>query len=210
MPALRAARGLLGVLVVVAIVHQLALVVDLPGSPVFRFFCFFTTESNLFGAAVLLLGALRPEHNVRRDELRGAAVLFILITGIVYLIVVLSTNQTLGEASHWVNAVLHIVMPIALALDWLAFPPSQRIPRRRALRWLLVPIAYFFFSVGRGFFARWYPYPFLDPGRAGGYSGVFITGAIMLLVMAGLAWLVAATGDLRRRIPDAGSATTLG
>ncbi|MDQ8046541.1 MAG: Pr6Pr family membrane protein [Solirubrobacteraceae bacterium] len=207
---LRVARGLLGVLVVVAIVHQLALVVELPGSPVFRFFCFFTTESNLFAAVVLLLGAVRPERSRRRDGLRGASVLFILITGIVYLIIVTTTNQTLGGASHWVNAVLHIVMPIALPLDWLAFPPSERIDRRRALRWLSVPIAYFFFSIGRGFFAEWYPYPFLDPGRAGGYSGVFITGAIMLLVMAGIAWLVAAAGDLRRRGGGtAGPATTL-
>lgn len=197
-PVLRAARGAIGLLGYVAILAQLTVVVDLPGAPVVRFLSFFTIESNLVACTVLLLGALRPASSRRRDALRGAATLYVLITGIVYLVVLASTDATLGLTYPWVNAVVHNVVPLALLADWLLLGPAHPVDRRRALRWLLFPVAFFAYSLIRGWFVSWYPYPFLDPGKAGGYSGVVFTGAGMLAVMVLLVSALVGLGNRRR------------
>ncbi len=195
-PVLRALRACFGLLALAAIIAQLQVVVDLPGAPVARFLSFFSTDSNVIASAVLLLGAARPSERTRRDTLRGAAVLFILITAIVYLVIALSTTPDLGLTIPWVNVVMHMLTPVVLLVDWLLVPPTHRVGRRQLGRWLLFPIAYFFYALVRGFFTGWYPYPFLDPGKAHGYSGVLATGAGMLAAMVAVAFAVAALGNL--------------
>jgi hypothetical protein len=69
-------------------------------------------------------------------------------------------------AVPWDNVVLHYLMPVLIVLDWVVAPPVARIPFRRGLLWRAIPLAYVVFSLIRGRYAHWYPYPFLDPGPA--------------------------------------------
>ena len=56
---------------------------------------------------------------------------------------------------------------------------------RAALDWLIVPLAYFAYSLLRGAAVHWYPYPFLNPMHPGGYGRVVIY-AVVLAVFMGL------------------------
>jgi len=116
--ALRVCRALLALLSLTAIGYDVAAG---PGVSDGDYFSYFTVLSNLFATAMLLYGALRPAHARSRtvELLRGAAVVYILTTGIVYL-VLLSGK---APVYPWVNAILHYLMPLAVTLDWLLDPP---------------------------------------------------------------------------------------
>jgi hypothetical protein len=188
-------------LTLVAIVAQ---VVDLGGLSLGNFFSYFTIESNLIAAAVLSLGTLRllTGHTATLDFLRGGAVLYTALTCIGYG--VLLPGSGVNIAGAWVNPVLHQVIPVVLAADWLLDPPLQRLSLRAGLGWLVFPVTWLACTLVRGAILGWYPYPFLDP-RLVGYSGlgVFVLasawGAAALSLVTLLAGNAARQRSRRRR-----------
>ncbi len=63
--------------------------------------------------------------------------------------------------------------------------------------WLIFPLVYVIYSLIRGPYVDWYPYPFLDP-RAGGYDGVAAYAAGIAIAMGIICLLVrAASGSVR-------------
>ena len=120
---------------------------------------YFTVQSNLIGAAVLLwprrAGAGRADATL--DWLRGGAVVYLVVTMVIYN-VLLAT----GDPMTWTNAVVHVLFPIYLVIDWLVDPPGARIGWRRALLWLAYPTLYLVYTFARGALVGWYPYPFFD------------------------------------------------
>ncbi len=159
------------------------------------FFSFFTIESNIFASVVFLAAALLPTtkgDSGTRDMVRGAATLYMVTTGMVYVLLLSGLEESLQTPIPWVNLQLHYIMPIAVALDWVMDPPRQRIPFRRALVWLAFPALYFVYSLVRGPFVGWYPYPFLNPESAGGYGRIALTAVgisiAMLILVALVVW----------------------
>ncbi|MFM2218606.1 MAG: hypothetical protein RL240_2924 [Planctomycetota bacterium] len=154
------------------------------------FLSFFTIQANLFVIAVLLIETFNGcgISIDRRASLRGAAVLYLAITGIVYA-VLLSKLPIVKEIVHPVaDAFHHVIMPTWVLFDWVANPPSHRITVRRALWWFVYPLTYLFVSLIRGAITGWYPYPFLNPASPGGWLGIvtvsfacLILGYIILL-----------------------------
>jgi hypothetical protein len=147
------------------------------------FFSYFTIESNLLAIVVLIVGGTLDPHGRRWVYLRGAATLFMVITGIVYA--VLLAHAEVGLTSPWINDTLHRVTPVVMLVDWIAFSPWARGSCRAALGWLIVPLAYFAYSLLRGAAVHWYPYPFLNPMHPGGYGRVVVY-AVVLAVFMGL------------------------
>jgi len=198
----RGYRAVFAALTLVAVAAQLSRSVS-AGFPAANFFSFFTIESNLFAAAVLLWGASgdadrRPAPVV--DLVRGAATLYMGITGVVYGLLLAGYQQELQTTLPWVDIVAHRVMPLVLVADWLIDPPRRRLDLRRALVWLAYPLLYAAYSLIRGPLARWYPYPFLDPARVGGYG---VVALYCLGIAAGallFAWIVVAIGTRRRPV----------
>ncbi|MER8182140.1 Pr6Pr family membrane protein [Kitasatospora sp. NPDC094015] len=163
------------------------------GSPLTDFFSYFTVLSNLLALLVLITGGvlgLRGRPGVP-DEIRGAVVLYLAITGLIYGL--LLSGYGLGLLLPWVNDIVHRVMPVVLLADWLLVPPAARLGRTTVLKWLVFPLVYLVYTLIRGSLVRWYPYPFVDPGLPGGYGRV--AGACTLLlalfvaVAAALVWL---------------------
>ncbi|WP_411109194.1 Pr6Pr family membrane protein [Streptomyces sp. c-19] len=157
---------------------------------------YFTMLTNLFGATVLLWCAV-PVGSLRRDRFRGAAVVYLVVTGVVFA-TLMGGGQGLEHVNPWSNAVLHQIMPVALLLDWLINPPAERIPARRALWWLAFPVLYVAWTLVRGQLVDWYPYLFLDPRGPDGFAPVVqniagMTVAVTVLIMA-VSWI----GNLRR------------
>jgi hypothetical protein len=150
---------------------------------------YFTVQSNLIGAAVLLMAAARwrREPSPLLDWLRGGSVVYLLLTMVVYNVLLAD-----GQAMSWVNAMVHVLFPLYLAADWLVDPPGARLDPRRALLWLAYPTLYLVYTFVRGALTGWYPYPFFDLEAngpmtvafytAGLYAfGLFLIAAVMLI-----------------------------
>jgi len=145
------------------------------------FFSYFTIESNLVAIVVLIAGGVLNPQGPRWVYVRGAATLFMVITGIVYA--VLLAHAEVGLTSPWINDTLHRVTPLVMLADWIAFSPWARSSYRAALGWLIVPLAYFAYSLLRGAAVHWYPYPFLNPMHPGGYGRVVIYAVVLAVAM---------------------------
>lgn len=177
-----------------------------PGVSDTDYFSYFTVLSNLFAAAMLLYGAFGSarERSGTVELLRGAAVAYILTTGIVYL-VLLSGH---APAYPWVNTILHYLMPVAVTLDWLLDPPRMRLdPARTVVLWMGFPVLYILYTLARGAIVGWYPYFFVNPHRSGGY---LLVAGDCLAVGIGIIALIAATtwAGNRRGYTSVGSAAS--
>ncbi|HAM25948.1 MAG TPA: hypothetical protein DCP11_04380 [Microbacteriaceae bacterium] len=172
---------------------------NIPAYKPVNFFSFFTVESNIIAVVSLALSGayiLRGAHPRWVEYVRGAATIYMTITGIVYGL--LLRNVEVDTAVPWVNTVLHFIIPVAIVIDWLIDLPQFRIHLRQALVWLIFPILYLAYSLVRGPFADWYPYPFLDP-RTTGYGSVIVTSIAIAIGGFFFAWLQSWTTSLRIR-----------
>jgi hypothetical protein len=174
-----------------------------PPFDITNYFSFFSIQSNLFTAFVLALSALRIYRGDSPDNLtfwRGAAVLYLTLAGTVYLILLGGVSESLQNPREQTNAVLHYLVPTALLADWF-LTPKKRVTFATGLLWLLYPLGYVLYSLGRGHFSHWYPYPFLTPS-ASGYVGIvsvcLVMAAAMVLFIGLLTWTT-------RREPGASS-----
>lgn len=178
---LNAVLFVLGALALYAVSAQLRTSV-LRGDSVPNFFSYFTMESNIFAALVLIF-------TPRNSALRGAATLYMTMTGVIYVLILARTDHSLPL---WINVILHYIMPTALLATWIADPPELHTSYAVTLfAWLVYPCAYACYSLVRGSSVHWYPYGFLDPRASGAIPVAVAILAIALfasLVAYGLAW----------------------
>jgi hypothetical protein len=180
-----------------AIVTEIAVIVERgvwnPGN----FFSFFTIESNILAVIAFLISAFAvyaKKKSKKVDYLRGAATFYMVVTGLVFAVLLSGIEGVALTAVPWDNVVLHYIIPIAVALDWIA-DQASRIAFKRALGWIAFPIAYLAYSLIRGPLVGWYPYPFLDPAN-GGYGKVLITAVVIAIVGVVLIYVVSTfSGD---------------
>jgi hypothetical protein len=168
---------------------------DLHIGDAINFFFYFTDLSNLFGAGVLLYGgvaAWRGRPDVP-DLVRGAAALYLVITGLVYW--TLLASQMTAATIKWENDIVHGVMPAVLVLDWLLMPPAARLSLAKATQWLAFPLLYLAVSLVRGPIVHWWPYGFLDPRKPGGYLHVTTWSLIVTAVFVLFMTLIVAAGN---------------
>jgi hypothetical protein len=202
--------------VVAAIAAQLQFLADNDLLRTVNFFSFFTVDSNMLAALVFVGlefdGASPLGWAARRC--RGAATLYMTMTGIIYAVLLAPIAADVSTQLDWVNAVLHIIVPIWAIVDWVTDPPWPAPGRRTVLWWLSFPVAWITYTVIRGNIVDWYPYPFLDPRdevehAAGSWPAVIITTLLLTVAVVGLglglAWLA------RRRVaPVSGRTHTTG
>jgi len=193
-----------GLLILAAISFMIYVLIDEGTFNALNFFSFFTILSNLLAMTVLLEGGRRQlaGQPPLSDMWRGAAVVYMAVTYIVFAVLLRDLQEELQTHVAWVDSVLHRVAPIVLMADWLIEPPHQPIPFRRALVWLGFPLAWTAFTLVRGAIDGRYPYPFLDPAN-GGYGVVALYCVAIFLLFVAVVWVVASVGTaLRRRRRD--------
>jgi hypothetical protein len=185
-----------GLLVIAALAFMIWTLIQEDSFNALNFFTFFTVMSNLFAAAVFLEGGRRQLSGSPGvpDLWRGAAVVYMSVTYIVFAVLLRDLQEELQTHVAWVDSVLHRVMPIAVAVDWLVAPPRSPIPFRRALVWLGFPLAWTAFTLVRGAIDGRYPYPFLDPAN-GGYGVVALYCVAIFVLFVAVVWLVAWAGS---------------
>ena len=189
-------------LTVVAIVVQLASLAGKGTLNPVNYFSYFTIDSNLIATGVLIAGALNRKRTStpRLDVVRGGAVVYMSITGIVFTL--LLSNTDVDTAIPWVNSVVHELMPLVMLADWLTTPPAARLRLRQGLSWLSFPLVWIVYTIIRGAIVNQYPYPFLNPAN-GGYASVAVYCVAILVAMVVVSPLVVvlanAAGGGRRR-----------
>jgi hypothetical protein len=195
---LQVARIFFAVLAVIALIIQLMQSIWADRSTV-EFFSYFTIQSNMIAVAVLFWVALKPDsedERIWRDIIRGAPVLYLGVTGIVFAI--LLSDLPLVTVP-FANTVLHKLMPVVIVLDWILDPPSPGVSFRKALVWILYPLGWLAYTMIRGYLINWYPYPFLNPAKMGGYGNVMSTILMILTGGVVLIWVIVWIGQLARK-----------
>jgi hypothetical protein len=190
------ARVLLALLGFSAVVTEAATLVERDRFQPVNFLSYFTVEGNLIAIVALLASATAVRRSRRLDLFRGASTVYMLTIFLVFAGLLSGLDGEL-TAVPWDNTVLHHLMPIAVAADWVLEPPRWRLPFRTALVWLALPAAYVVWTLLRGPIAHWYPYPFMNPAH-GGYGQVALTCLGITVLVVALTW-VATRFPLRSR-----------
>lgn len=140
------------------------------GETVIRYFSFFTILTNIlvalaFTAAFLNKEGAKKSFFVQSKTLTAIAV-YITIVGIIYNTVL----RFIWVPTGWdmvANELLHLIIPVAFIIFWLLFVPKKNIEWKNILPWLIYPLVYLIYTLIRGSFANWYPYPFIDVAKIG-------------------------------------------
>lgn len=185
------------ILVVVAIVATFLDTASRATINPFNFFGFFTMQSNIIAAVVLLIAALatfmhRPQTRLLMFA-RACATTYIVIVGIFYNLLLAGLEG--GVSLEWANWVLHVAFPIYAALDWILFGDRTALPWKRLWVVLIYPVIWIIVVIIRGATDGWVPYPFLDP--ATGYGSVAIYSIVIFIATIIVGAVVFALARLR-------------
>ena len=184
-----------------AIITEIATLLALGKFDAGNFFSYFTVQSNIIAFVVLMISAFTTYAGKKSpwiDFFRGASTVYMIITGIVFAVLLAGIENAHLTAVPWDNTVLHYLIPIAVAIDWLMDPPVRRFTFRQGLSWLIFPIVYLVYSLFRGPIANWYPYPFLNPAN-GGYEQVLVTSLAITIGGLLLVYIVTRLGRIEAK-----------
>jgi hypothetical protein len=176
----------------------------------FNFFGFFTMQSNIILVVVLLVAAVVSLSGRRQSRsvmlARGCATTYIVITGVVYNVLLAGLEG--GVSLAWANSVLHIVLPLYAALDWVIFSDRSALPLNKIWVALVYPIVWIIVVTIRGATDGWVPYPFLDPAQGYGVVGLYALAiAIATVVFASSIWAISRMHLVRNLTPGEGPET---
>ena len=194
-----------GLLVLAAMITQIADQAIYDTFVPAEYFSYFTIQSSMMNIVVLITGgvlALRYRRDtVLYTGVRSAITVFAVVTAVVYNVLLRGIPPEGYVGVQWPTEVHHVWIPIYIVIDWLFATGRARI----GYRWLWVavgyPIAWCAFTLTRGAATGWYPYPFINPATGGwGSVLVYIVGLASFIV--GLAALAIAYSRRSWRQPD--------
>lgn len=184
----------LAVAVVVIAAVATTWVVVAPAQPL-NFFGFFTIQSNLIGAVVAAIGAVRLARGtpagIGWSVARWCAATYLVLVGVIYWLLLAPLGAAGGVPVVWANLALHGVTPALALVDWLLVRDRMAVPLRLLPLVLVYPLVWTAVVLVRGATDGWVPYPFLSPSQ--GYPVVWgfvaviagaFTGAAALLRLA--------------------------
>jgi hypothetical protein len=190
----RSWAGATALLVAIGLVVQLIVTANgtegfFPDNPdrVFNVFSYFTIQSNLLLGGTTLMLALQPNRpqSTLFKTLRLNGVLCIAVTGIVYHAVLAGQDDLHGWASV-ANLLLHTATPILGVLGWLLFGPRGQTDPRIVTWSIVYPLLWLVFTLVRGEFVGFYPYPFVDVSTHG-YGRVLLNCLLVAILFLALA-----------------------
>jgi hypothetical protein len=183
-----ASRLLVAAMILAAVIATFAETASRIAINPFNFFGYFTVQSNLIGCCVLILSvvAFARDRSGSRVVLvaRACATTYLIVVGVVYAVLLAPLGAAGGVPLPWANVVMHIVVPIYMAIDWVLAPDRQRIPWAALGVSVSYPLLWCLVVLIRGATDGWVPYPFLDPSN--GYASVAFYVALITVVVAGV------------------------
>lgn len=158
-----------------------------------RYFSYFTIQTSLANIVVLVLTGIVGLQSVRDTRavaaLRANFVAYAIITGAVYNALLRDLPSAEGayvSPIQWPNEITHVWIPLYFALDWILNPHRHKLPGWTMVAGLAYPLAWFTFTLTRGELTGWYPYAFLNPTGAAGWTGVWTYAAGIALIIVAL------------------------
>lgn len=155
----------------------------------FNLFGYFTMQSNLLLAAVLMfLGGWGIAGHPKpgwAETARAACVTYIVLVGLVYAVLLAPLGAAGGVPVPWANTVLHIVTPVYAVIDWVVAPERAPLPARTVAVILIYPVLWLTVVLIRGATDGWVPYPFLDPARGYGQVAITVLAITLVVLVAG-------------------------
>mgnify|MGYP001114404221 CR=1 FL=1 len=200
-PWIRVTRILTGLLVLAAVVQK-TVDATLPGNDVDipQLYSEFTVQGNLVFGLVLIISGVRRRSALAPwwDHFFGALVLYLVMTGIIYVVLVAPPGEPWWTWDlYWPQLVHHRLAPLVAALDWVLVTRTVRGPWWRPAAWLAYPVVFLAFSWIRGGLDGWYVYDFLDPTLDGGWPKVLVATGQVLIAFLAVSVLVHVAGNAR-------------
>ena len=157
-----------------------------------RFFSFFTIQSNILVAICFTVLWFKPKNKLELFFLDNknltAITMYITIVGIVYNFILRFLWIPTGM-QRITDEILHLVIPILVLIYWFQFVSKKSLEYKNILPWLLFPFLYLVYTLVRGRFSNFYPYPFLDVNILG-YTQVFVNSFYMLIAFFSVGFLL--------------------
>lgn len=179
----------------IALVLQLYLIIvnrtaSIPET-LLRYFGFFTILTNIAVAVsctlVYLKGISIKGHFLTRPKTLTATAVYITIVGLIYNLILRFQWAPQGLAKL-VDELLHSVIPVLFIFFWVKFVPKQDIQWKNIPAWLIYPLLYLGYTLLRGSFVNWYPYPFINVPELG-YSKALANSGMVTIVFIVIAAL---------------------
>ncbi len=166
-----------------------------------QYFSYFTIQSSFIAGAVLIVGGVSAlssvEDSLRYTLARMSIVTYAVVTALVYNVLLRGIPYSGFHPSPWPGELMHVWIPIFILLDWLFSPGRPRL-RWTGLRIVIIyPLAWLAYTLIRGAFTGWYPYPFLEPSTGWLSVATYVVGIAAFIV--GLASLAIAYSQWRGR-----------
>ena len=186
-----------------AVVLQLYLIIlnrvaSLPETIV-RFFSFFTIQTNILVAICFTFLWLKPKSKwglfFSKPKNTTAITLYITIVGLVYNAILRFLWAPTGSQKV-VDELLHLVIPLLVLLYWFLFVPKKALEFKNIFPWLIFPAVYLVYTLIRGAFFSFYPYPFVDVNLLG-YNKVLLNSFFMLLAFLFFGTLFIGIGKMK-------------
>ena len=154
-----------------------------------NYFSYFTILSNLLVALSLGISLLFPASSpgafFSRVRVQSAIAVYIFIVGLVYNLVLRQIWSPSG-LQLVIDNLLHVTVPLGYMLFWYFFTDRQLMPWSALLPWLVFPALYLLYSLIRGAFTAWYPYPFLNADKLGYLKvGINASGVLLAFLLTG-------------------------
>ncbi len=162
------------------------------GARVYRFFAYFTIQSNLLVAlSSTVLARDKGLDRLAWRLARLAGLVGITVTGLVHFFLLRPLLDL--DGADWVaDKLLHMVVPVLALAAWAWVGPRPRIVTREVAYAFSWPVAWLAWTLVVGQVDGWVPYPFLDAATEG-WGSVAVVGVaiavLFLLLLALFGWL---------------------
>ncbi len=160
---------------------------DLLGATV-RFFSYFTILTNSLVAIYFTSQLWAKNQDINpfwgRPGVLTAITVYILVVGIVYQVALRHTWNPEGIA-RVVDELLHTINPLLVLVFWAVFELKHKIYWTQIYSWLVYPFIYLLFTISKGYYTGFYPYPFVNVSELG-YAMVAMNSLILFGTFFGI------------------------
>ncbi|MDM4763165.1 Pr6Pr family membrane protein [Galbitalea sp. SE-J8] len=160
------------------------------------YFAYLTIQSNILAVLVTAIAGvtalIRAQDPAWLTLVRAVVLTLTGTSGIIFLIMVVVSASVMHEPMQvpWSDVVLHYVLPVFAAGEWLTAPGRGRSPWRAVPATLVFVTGWLVVTVIRGAIVDWYPYFFLDPTKVASLGIIVAFCSVPLVVFLGLGALV--------------------
>ncbi len=154
------------------------------GETIVRFVSFFTILTNILVAICFTLLAIKSNSSLAnffsKAQTQAAVAVYIFVVGLTYNIILRGIWQPQG-LQRLVDESLHVVVPIYFVLYWFIFSPKNNLQWKNVFPWLIYPFLYLVYTLIRGSFVHYYPYPFVDVDKLG-INKVLLNSSVLFIL----------------------------